>query len=420
MKAAWRSQNNIWASLRENRADWVPPDITYKDSGELAYWAGCTASFIIPDIAQNAMRIFKEVGVDVAYMGKDEGCCGAPMFMSGQWDAYADVIRRNVEEINRRGIKTLVISCPGCWVNLNHYYRQWAKKLGLEYNVEVRHISELIAEYIRDGRLKFKKPVKVKATWHDPCHIGRHGGIYDPPREVLQAIPGLDYAEMQHNREDGLCCGSVLTRIKEPDTTSDAIGAIRLNEAEAAGREVIYTTCPCCEFQLRVAGSSVGSAVQVSDFTNAVVQALGYETTDSNRNVREIWAVFDKVLKQMCVEGMAGMMKELMPEMMDAMPEMMKKPMDAMKALPDGVQDAMLSLMKPMIPKMMPRMMDAIMPKVLPDVLKYMEEKIPEMPQSMKKLLPELLPQVMAEMMPKLLPKVLPLVIDDMLQAMKG
>lgn len=420
MKAAWRSQNNIWAALRENRTDWVPPDVSYRDSGELAYWAGCTASFIIPDIAQNAMRIFKEAGVEVAYMGKDEGCCGAPMFMSGQWDAYADVVRRNVEEINKRGIKTLVISCPGCWVNLNHYYREWTKKLGLEYNVEVKHISELIAEYIRDGRLKFKRPVSAKATWHDPCHIGRHGGLYDPPREVLQAIPGLEYAEMEHNRESGLCCGSVLTRIKEPSPTSDTIGAIRLDEAKAAGRDVIYTTCPCCEFQLRVAGNSVGSPVQVSDFTNAVVQALGYETTDSNQSVRDIWAVFDKVLQQMCVEGMAGMMRDLMTEMMQAMPEAMKKPMDAMKALPEGIQDAMLAMMKPMIPKMMPKMMDGIMPKVLPDILKYMEEKIPEMPQSMKKLLPELLPQVMADMMPKLLPQVLPLVMDDMLQAMKG
>ncbi len=418
MKAAWRSQNNIWAALMENRTDWVPADVTYRDSGELAYWAGCTASFIIPDIAQNAMHIFKEAGVDIAYMGRDEGCCGAPMFMSGQWDAFADVVRRNVEQINKRGIKTLVASCPGCWVFLNHYYREWAKKLGLEYNVEIRHISEVITDYIKEGRLKFRKPLNHKATWHDPCHIGRHGGIYDPPREVLQAIPGLEYVEMEHNRENGLCCGSVLTRIKEPTPTSDTIGALRLKEATAAGTDMIYTTCPCCEFQLRVAGNSAGSQVQVRDFTNAVAEALGYETTDSNRNVREIWTVFDKVLNQMCVEGMARMMRDLMPEMMAQMPDFMKKSMGAMKPLPEGVQDAMLAMMKPMIPKMMPKMMDQIMPKVLPDILRYMKEKIPEMPPSMKKLLPELLPPVMADMMPKMLPHVLPLVVDDMMKAM--
>ena len=158
MKAAVRAEHNIWAELREHRADWVPEDVTYKDAGPLAYWAGCTASYIIPDIAQNAFRIFKEGGLEFAYMGTDENCCGAPMFMSGRWDAFEEIVRYNVDQFQKRGIKTLMVSCPGCWVFLNHYHREWAKKLGLEYDLEVRHVSEVIADLIE------REPAAVQAA----------------------------------------------------------------------------------------------------------------------------------------------------------------------------------------------------------------------------------------------------------------
>ena len=252
----------------------MPPDIDYKDAGPLAYWAGCTSSYIMTDIARNAVRIFKEGDLEFAYMGTDENCCGAPAFMSGQWDHFEEIVRYNAAQFQERGIKTLMVSCPGCWVFLNHYHREWAKKLGLEYNIEVKHVSEVISGLIDQGRLQFKQPLDRRATWHDPCHIGRHGGIFDPPRKVLQSLPGLDLVEMVHNREHGLCCGSVLTRIKEPVPTSKRIASLRMDEAVAAGAEVIYTTCPCCEFQFRV----TEHPMHTTDFTNAVLEAMGYET----------------------------------------------------------------------------------------------------------------------------------------------
>ncbi len=415
MKAAVRAEHNIWAELREHRADWTPPDVAYHDAGPLAYWAGCTASYIIPDIARNAFRIFKEGGVEFAYMGKDENCCGAPMFMSGQWDAFEEIVRYNIAQFQKRGIKTLMVSCPGCYVFLNHYHREWAKKLGLDYDIKVRHISEVIKELIDQDRLQFKHALDHKATWHDACHIGRHGGIYDPPRQVLQSLPGLELVEMLHNRERGLCCGSVLTRIKEPVPTSDRIAARRLDEATAAGTDLIYTTCPCCEFQFRVAGKNLGHPVRVIDFSNAVVQALGYEGQDTTQAALDIWVVFDKMIKQMAVQGIAQMMRDLMPEMLANMPVFMNTAMGMLKPLPEGARDAMLAAMRPLIPKMMPAMMPGIMPKVLPDILRYMREQVPEMPPAMRQLMPQLLPAVMADMMPKMLPDVLPMVVDDIL-----
>jgi Fe-S oxidoreductase len=418
MKAAARAEHNIWAELREHRTDWVPGDIAYKDAGPVAYWAGCTSSYIITDIAQNALRIFKEAGLEFAYLGKDENCCGAPIFMSGQWEAFEEIVRYNIGQFQQRGIKTLMVSCPGCWVFLNHYHRQWAKKLGLEYDIEIRHVSEVFADLIDQGKLKFKRQLDRKATWHDPCHIGRHGGIYEPPRKVLQSLPGLELVEMTHNREQGLCCGSVLTLIKEPDTTSARIATLRLDEATEAGTDLIYTTCPCCEFQFRVASKKLGHAMHVIDFTNAVVESMGYDGQDTTQAALDIWVVFDKMIKQMAVDGIAQMMRDLMPEMLANMPGFMNKSMSIMKPLPEGVREALLGAMRPLIPRMMPAMMPGIMAKVLPDMLRYMEEKVPEMPAAMRQLMPQLLPVVMDDMMPKMLPHVLPLVLDDIIAGM--
>ena len=134
-----------------------------------------------------------------------------------------------------------------------HVYPAGLKKLGIEYGITVRHYSEVIAEKIKSGEFKFpdngKKPVTV--TWHDSCHIGRVSGVYEPPRELIKAIPDVNFVEMAYNREDAHCCGSVLTLIKDPPVAAD-IGKMRLDEAQEAGAEKVLALCPCCEFQLRV------------------------------------------------------------------------------------------------------------------------------------------------------------------------
>ncbi|MCL4425263.1 MAG: FAD-binding oxidoreductase, partial [Firmicutes bacterium] len=419
MGASFHSDLNIWAEHRENRDAWVPNDVTYLQKGETGYWAGCTASFVEKDIAQNAVHILKEGGIPFTYLGKDEACCGVPMLVSGKWDVWEEAVRHNVAEINKRGIKTMVVSCPGCWVALEHFYPVWAKKLGLEWDVHIRHITEVAAELIRDGKLHFKKPVDLKLTYHDPCHIGRHGGIYDAPREALQAIPGVEFVEMEHIRENGLCCGSVLTRIGDP-VASDRIGGKRIAEAEAVGADQLVTTCPCCEFQLRVSARSAGSNLPVRDFASLVAEALGYVTEDPTDHVHQIWDVFKAAIYEMSVPGMVEMMENLLPQMMEMMPDSMKGAMGVVKKLPGGVQDVMFGMMESVMPMMMPKMMDQMLPKMLPVINQYMKEKIPNMPAAMEEILPKIMPEVMARLMPSMLPKVLPQVQPKMMEVMRG
>jgi len=407
MGGSFNSELNIWAANRKERDAWFPKDATYEEKGEVAYWAGCTASFVESDIAENAVHILKEGGVKFTYLAKDEACCGVPFFVAGKMEEFEKAVRHNLEQLKARGVKKLVISCPGCWVAFAHYYRHWAPKFGIEFDLEVEHISETTANLIREDKLHFKKEIPQKLTWHDPCHIGRHGGIYEAPREVIKAIPGVEYQDMAHNRENGLCCGSVLTRISNPEV-SNRIAKSRVAEAEEIGADAILTTCPCCEFQLRVGAKENGQQVPIRDFTAVVAESLGYEPRDTTDNVHYMWGVFEKAIMAMTVEGMVEMMGAMMPEVMQAMPGVMQKAMDRVAAMPSVVQEPTLAAMEKMMPAMMPSMMPGMMPKLMPRVIELMKEMIPDMPPSMEEMLPDLLPKVMDKIMPPMLPEAAP------------
>ncbi|MBN1367341.1 MAG: FAD-binding protein [Dehalococcoidales bacterium] len=415
MASSFRRELNIWAGDRLTRDKWMPADVKILPSGKIAYWAGCTASFVENDIAQNAVHILKEGGIDFTYLGNDEACCGIPFYAAGKWDLFAASVKHNITELNKRGVEEIVISCPGCWVTLNHYYREWAPKLGLKYDVKIKHITEVTADLIKSGKLKFKQIPKDggRLTYHDPCHIGRHGGIYDPPREIIKAIPGIEYVEMEHNRENGLCCGSVLSRVGRPPA-ADAIGIARMQEAEAVKADAVLTTCPCCEVQLRVGARAGKSPVRVLDITDIVVEALGYEVKDPTHTVLDAWDVFGTVIDMMTIKGMSDMMGQMMPEIMSAMPGVMKGMMKMITGMPNFLRHPMLKMMEKMIPLLMPRLMPGMMPKLMPRVQELMQTAIPNMPPPMQHMLPDALPEVMAKIMPPMLPKVAPLVAPKM------
>ena len=403
MGASYDLENNIWAGFSQERDAWLPEDIAPARSGPVLYWAGCTASYVERDIARGAARILAEGGVDFAYLGNDETCCGVPFLMSGKWDVFEQAVRKNIRNIRERGVKTIYTSCPGCWVTLAHHYREWAEKLGLEWEVEVRHISELAAELVRDGKLSFRHEVPLKVTWHDPCHIARHGGIYDQPRRVLAAIPGLELAEMEHNREDGLCCGGVLTLIGETRPTSGRIAHRRLEEARATGAEAIVTTCPCCEFQLRVWSAAEGNGMKVLDFAAVVAEALGEKLENPDPQVQDSWAVFDTMIQLMTPQGMA----DFMWEFIDATSPLMGKAMRLGKRLPGPLKQGMFAAAERLMPPLMPKMLPPLMPWMLPRMMPLMEARMPAMSDSMRALMPDILPKVMDRIMPYMMPRIL-------------
>jgi Fe-S oxidoreductase len=414
MAASARKEKNIWANFSKDRDKWIPDDLRakIKDKADIAYFAGCTAAFVENDIAVGSARLLDAAGIEFTNMGKDEACCGIPMLVAGKWDVFEEILRHNIEHMKKRGVKTVVASCPACWLSWHTIYPQWAEKLGIEYNFETKHYSELLAEKIAAGELKFTEPVNMKVTFHDSCHIGRAGGVYEPPRELLRAIPGLELVEMEHNKENGLCCGSVLTRISEPDPTSNILGKHKLDEACACGAEAIVALCPCCQFQMRVSADTNKIDMPVKDLAAIAAKGLGIDLPDYTPYALEMWAVFDQVITLMQVPNMAKLLTRLIPNMMAALPAPLRGMMQMAKV--PGLDKMMAAMM----PSMMPLLMPILMPKVMPAMLVEVDKMI-KMPDFMSAQMPDLMPKVMENMMPHVLPEIAKIVTPYMIQYVK-
>ena len=416
MAAALTSQGDIWAGYRKNRIDWFPEDLTEKHGpGKKAknvYFAGCTASYVEKDIGKAGVRLLDEAGVEFTILGEKENCCGTPMLVAGKWDVFADTIKKNIQAVKDAGADTVISSCPACDMMWRHVYPEWARKLGIEYNIKARHYSELVAEKIRSKEFVFpgngngRKPVKV--TWHDSCHIGRVSGVYDEPRELIKAIPGVELVEMENIRDEAHCCGSVLTLIKDPPVAAE-VGKERLDEAVEAGAEKVLALCPCCEFQFRVTAEKKHLPVEIIDLANFACQALGYEFEDPDPEVQRQWAVFEAMIALMSPRGFADLMASMWPELMDAMPFKMGSMMRTMGRIPGA-----LKLMKPMFPILFPILLPRMMPGLMPVILDRVGKMIP-MPEYMKEQMPELMPEVMDNLMPHMIKDLVPLVTQPMI-----
>jgi len=409
MRASLKKEHNIWGSYRRDRADWAKAGLdALPEEAEIAYFPGCTASYVEQDIAQATACLLDKAGIVFTYLGEDEACCGIPMLMAGLWDTWEEIMRHNMSAMAKRGVKTVVTSCPACWLVWKEYYPRWAEELGLEYPFEAKHYSELLAEQVRSGDLVFDRPVDMRVTWHDSCHMGRAGGIYEPPRELLRAIPGLELVEMAHNREEGHCCGSVMSLVADPPAAK-RIGDMRLREVEEVEAEAVVTSCPCCEVQLRVTAEKTGRDLPIVDLGAIVCDAAGVEHPDSTAYALEMWSTFEAMINLLRPEPMADLMVDLFPEMVDAMPLGMGRVMRAVGKAPGG--GAVLRAMKPLFPTLFPVLMPAMMPKVMPDMLEQVERRVP-MPEHMREQMPELMPMAMDNLMPKMLPAIVPLISD--------
>ncbi len=414
MASSLLKERNIWGEYLKKREDWMPEDLKpkIKDKAEYAYFAGCTASFVEKDIAEASVRLLTDAGMDITYLGKEESCCGIPMLAAGKWDVFEKIMRMNIENMRKKGVKTVVTSCPACWLVWDTFYRQWAEKLGIEYDFEAKHYSQVLQDKLDVLSEKFVKPLDRVVTIHDSCHMGRAGGIYEPPRDLIKSVPGVDFREMEHNRENGHCCGSVLTLVADPEVAG-VVGDIRLKEAEEAGADLMVAACPCCQVQLRIAAEKSGSPVEVQDLSATVARSMGYDIPDTTNAALAAWVTFDQMIHLLKPENMTDLMVELLPQMMDAMPAPLKGMMKMVKYVP-----GMDIMMKPMMPIMMPRLLPSIMPKVMPDMLEAVGRRV-HMSDDLREQMPDLMPEAMGNLMPNMLPQIIPLLTPKMIEYIK-
>lgn len=235
---------NPWGQPPSRRSDWARglPVRRFEPTDEVLFFVGCTASYDprIRKVARALVEIFQAAGVPFGTLGDDEPCCGDPARSLGQLDYLEELLERNTRLLLDAGVKRLVTTSPHSFDMFRNQYP------GLQGKVEVLHYTQYLAELLETGRLRLGGAAPLKATFQDPCYLGRHNGEYEAPRALLAAIPGLELVEMEESRAFGLCCGGGGGRMWMETESGERFADLRVGQARDTGAEVLVTACPQC------------------------------------------------------------------------------------------------------------------------------------------------------------------------------
>jgi len=230
----------IWSqNLPDPPLGVAPP----RRTAEVVYFIGCVGSFYprAYSIPQAMVQVMDRAGVEFTTLGGEEWCCGYPLYVAGMGERMAELSRHNVGRVRTMGAKRVVFTCPSCYYAWSHLYPEMVDVSGLEF----QHATELLTELLKGDGLALG-PVEEVVTYHDPCDLGRKSGVYDPPREVLASIPGMELREMALVRESALCCGGGDVETVDPDVTS-GVAARRLAHVQATGAKYVVSACQQCK-----------------------------------------------------------------------------------------------------------------------------------------------------------------------------
>ena len=308
-----KNYNNPYQGPRRMRLDWTRPfkkaktpikDIN-KEPAEVLFYVGCTGAFNKTAMAvpQASARIFQKLGIDFGILGENEVCCGSTAMRVGDAEEFKRVATNNLETFQKlheeKGVKTIVSSCAGCFRAIKKDYILSSEYSKMMDGIEGMKTYINLAELMKDGTLKFKKEVPWKVTYHDPCHTGRHLNkfrvdedgsqlwegayvdvdesecLYDIPREIIKAVPGVEFVEMERIRGNSFCCGGgggVMTGFGDWATKN---ASLRIREGLEVGAEKMISICPFCHYNLNEGAKRAGSGMTLHDLTELVDMAIG-------------------------------------------------------------------------------------------------------------------------------------------------
>ena len=274
--------NNPWESSKKKRGAWADDldivNLTKRGAeADLCYFVGCTTSFddTAQRIAQSFSAVLKAAGVNFGILGKKEPCCGDIGRRVGELGLFEEQKEGCEKLFEKYNITEIVTSSPHCFHTFKNEYP--------DAEFRTRHYTQMLQKLMADGKLKFKDGIEAKVTYHDPCYLGRHNRIFDEPREVIGAIPGINLVEMPHHGEDSLCCGGGGGRMWQDLQGDVKMSEVRIREAEATGAEIVITACPLCLIMLEDARKAAGfkEPFRVMDLNELVLQALEEKETDN-------------------------------------------------------------------------------------------------------------------------------------------
>jgi len=269
-------QGNPYGLPRAQRASWADglgvKTVAEHPGAEYLYFVGCAASYDETNkaVARDFVRLLQKAGVDFAILGANETCNGDPARRIGNEYLYQTQAQQNIEAMNGAGVKKVIATCPHCFNTIKNEFPQF----GGTY--EVIHHSELLAQLIRERRLRPGRALEGKFTYHDSCYLGRWNGIYDPPREVVEAIPGAELVEIERHHKRGFCCGAGGGRMWMEEKIGKRINHERVDQTLRTQAQRVATACPFCLTMFRdgISAKGEGDRLQVQDLAQYLAASV--------------------------------------------------------------------------------------------------------------------------------------------------
>jgi len=281
-KLLWNvlEEGNPSGEPRSSRRNWAK-GLDIKDASQgvdVLLYTGCASSYDprLQRVARSLAAIMDSAGVDFGILGPDELCCGDSIRSTGENAFLETLMKKNIETFRSTGAGRILTISPHCYDIFSGSYRESGMK------TEVVHHTQFLHELWQDGTIDLKNELKRTVTYHDPCYVGRSYGIYDEPRAVLKGIKGLEYVEMEHCREQALCCGGGGGRMWLETEPGKRLSDLRVAQAAETGASLMVTSCPYCIQNFEDSAKVVGADLQVMDIAEVVAEASGLSTGGGN------------------------------------------------------------------------------------------------------------------------------------------
>ena len=266
-----------WRGTQATRTDWMEGTgvrtLAEDADVEVLLWVGCTPALNAANqrAARAMASLLKVAGVKFGVLGMEETCSGDPARRIGNEYLFQVQTQQNIETFNRYNVKKILTLCPHCFNTIKNEYPQ----LGGDY--EVLHYTEFVDQLIQEGRIKPLKSVNISMTYHDSCYLGRHNGVYDPPRRIAKAIPGLKLVEMERRRQQGFCCGAGGGHMWIEESSGKRINHARTEQFLATEGNTLGVSCPFClqMFEEGLGSKEVGDSKQIKDLLEVLAESVG-------------------------------------------------------------------------------------------------------------------------------------------------
>ena len=271
---------NPWGKPKNKRMEWTKTlhegirvkDFSQGDRAEYLYFVGCAASSDprIQEIAKALVFGLQRAEVDFGILGNQEQCCGNEIRRMGEVGLFEELAEENIKRFDSYQIEHILTLCPHGFNALKNEYPHG--------KFDVLHTTQLLAKRLEEGKISFKQEIKKVVTYHDPCFLGKQNGVFDEPRILLNAIPGLTFKELDRSRERSLCCegGGGRMWVEASSDMGERLAEIRVKDAVELGAEILTTACPLCVLTLEDAVKTSGHEdhIRVMDVTELLVEAL--------------------------------------------------------------------------------------------------------------------------------------------------